>query len=377
MQKLLILTASNPASNPRPRRMIENLKGYFELYAMGIGTQEIKGVKTFSFPAYSKRNLLQEIRLYCDVLFASWERLIWTKNRLEIVPFLEEYEFDQIICFDLPLLPIALKYKKRAKLIFDAQEYFPEWLTSSLRWTLLFKHFNTYLCREFLPQCDAILTVSPSFVERYKRDFGISPNLYLSLPYFYGIEPKPCDERNIKILYHGSLSSNRGIDQLFELCDRLDERFSLDLILVGGEARQREKIFSLLKELQKRGKRIRILPPVQFEDIIPFGSNYDIGLYFMPPNTYNLLCTLPNKFFEYIGSSLAILSTPNTDVIPFVREYGIGKLALDFSPKAMADLINSLRADEVYGFKQASYRASKKLNNQENQSKILSLLKKL
>lgn len=377
MQKLLILTASDPSTNPRPRRMIDNLKGHYELYAMGIGSREIEGVQTFSFPSYTKRTKIQEIKLYFDVLFQKWDRLIWTKNRLEIAPFLQNKEFDFIICFDLPLLPIALKYKKNAKVIFDAQEYFPLWITSSLRWRILFARFNHYLCKTFLPQCDSVLSVSPSFVQRYAKEYGISPHLYLSLPYYYDISPKPCNKENIKMLYHGSLSSNRGIDEVIKLMELLPPYFSLDLILVGGERKYREKILSLISKTQKKGMKISLLPPVPFSEIIPFGSNYDIGLYFMPPNTYNLLATIPNKFFEYIGSSLALAITPNTDLVPIVKEWGLGVVSKDFSIQSMAEALKSLSIEQINSYKLASHKAHQTLNNEKNQKPILSLLDSL
>lgn len=377
MQKLLILTASDPSNNPRPRRMIENLKDRFDVYAMGIGTRKIDRIKTFSFSAYTKRNFWQEMKLYYDALTHKWDRLIWTKNRREIVPFLEKYSFDFIICFDLPLLPIALKYKKQAKVIFDAQEYFPLWLTSNLRWRILFQRFNHILCKQYLPQADCVLSVSPSFVKRYKEEYGISPCLYLSLPYYYDLALPQKAEFPLKILYHGSLSANRSIKELIKVSDGLDERFELHLVLVGGEQKYRQKILKMIKTRQTRGQKIFIHPPVPFEEIVPFSVQFDIGLYFMPPKTYNLLATLPNKFFEYIASSLAIISTPNTDIVPFVEKYKIGCVSCDFSSESIVQLIESLSLQKVDALRLASYLASQELNNSKNQAVILKILENL
>lgn len=374
MQKILILTASNPASNPRPRRMIENLRGYFEIYALGIGAEELEGIVTFNFPSYQKRTFFQELRLYLDVLLSRWDRLIWTKNRLEIVTFLQKYEFDFILCFDLPLLPIVLKYKKQSKVIFDAQEYFPEWLTSDRRWNLLFKRFNYFLCQKYLPLADCVLSVSPSFVRRYAKEFGISPIYYPSLPCFYEFPLPSLPKTPIKILYHGSLSSNRSIDELIMLGGALKEAFELHLILIGGESQYRAHIEERIKAEQKRGQKIFLHPPVRFEEIIPFGRSFDIGLYFMPPKTYNLLHTIPNKFFEYIGSSLAIISTPNPDLVPIIEKYRIGRVSPDFSIASVLETLNALTLEEIYLYKCASYRAFGELNNAKNQKVIFEIL---
>lgn len=374
MQKILILTACDPTNNPRPRRMIENLKDHFEIYALGIGTKDLKGIRTFRFPSYPKRSILQEVRLYFDVLFHRWDRLIWTKNRLKIVPFLEKYEFDFILCFDLPLLPIALKHKKQAKVIFDAQEYFPEWLTSSRRWNLLFKKFYSFLCQKYLPLADEVLSVSPSFVRRYGQEFGISPLYYPSLPFFYDFPAPTFPKAPLKILYHGSLSPNRSIDELITLSGKLKNIFELHLILVGGEARYREEIKQKIKAQQEKGQKIFLHPPVRFEEIIPFGRQFDIGLYFMPPKTYNLLHTIPNKFFEYIGSSLAILSTPNPDLLPIIKQYQIGRVSVDFSIDSIAKELNALSLEEIYQYQCASHRAFAELHNAKNQKMILQIL---
>ncbi|WP_027326978.1 hypothetical protein [Helicobacter pametensis] len=376
MDKILILTASDPSSNPRPRRMIENLRECFELYAIGIGSGVCEGVKMFSFSSYQKRNFWQEMKLYMDVLCSKWEKLIWTKNRLEIVPLLQSQSFDAIICFDLPLLPIALKYKKNAKVIFDAQEYFPEWITSDFRWNLLFKRFYTDLCREYLPQADCVLSVSPSFVKRYAQEFGISPVYYPSWPYFYDLPPSEV-KSSIRILYHGALSSNRSIEDVVCLSDGLEECFELHLVLVGGESHYRAKIEQMIKTRWDRGQKIFLHQPVKFEEIIPFGNQFDIGLYYMPPKTYNLLGTIPNKVFEYIGSSLMLVSTPNPDVKDLIADYDLGRVSRDFSLEAMIECINALSEEDVKEYKLRSFGASKLLNNAQNQGKILGLLRDL
>lgn len=146
---------------------------------------------------------------------------------------------------------------------------------------------------------------------------------------------------------------------------------------MSGEKKYREKILSLIHKAQNKGVKISLLPPVPFSQIIPFGNSYDIGLYFMPPNTYNLLCTIPNKFFEYIGSSLCLAITPNTDLVPIVKERGVGVVSEDFEITSMAKILQSLSIEQINACKLASYKAHQTLNNKQNQKLILSLLSTL
>ncbi|MBX7546422.1 capsular biosynthesis protein, partial [Helicobacter sp. Faydin-H64] len=64
----------------------------------------------------------------------------------------------------------------------------------------------------------------------------------------------------------------------------LDSRFSLDLMLVQTADTE---YFKMLESKVKHTKNTRILPPVSFEEIIPFSTQYDIGFYILQPTNYN------------------------------------------------------------------------------------------
>ena len=76
------------------------------------------------------------------------------------------------------------------------------------------------------------------------------------------------------MIHHGQANPSRRTELMIELMDYLDERFSLDLILVGG-GRYLEK----LHRLALRKKNVKIIPPVPMKDIIPFINQYEVGLY--------------------------------------------------------------------------------------------------
>ncbi|PAF52443.1 capsular biosynthesis protein [Helicobacter sp. 13S00477-4] len=373
--KILILCAANPATNPRPSRMISLLKKKHKVYAMGICASAMKDIKVFSYPAFKKRNLFEEIKLYKNIVFKKYQELIHTPNRLKIIQILQEHHFNLIICHDLVLLPIVLAHKNNAKVLFDAREFYPAQNSTDFRWKLLFYKFNDFLCKTYLPLTDFNITVSKGLQESYKKHYNIDCELFYSLPKYHDITPKPTKAKYIKIIYHGAANPNRKIQNMIEMSQYLQDRFKIDLMLINTD----NKYMDFLKKLlaKKQNKNINIIPPVPFEELIPFSSDYDLGLYIIPPTTLNLKYALPNKFFEYIQARLGLIIAPSIELIPFVKTFKNGIITKDFHPKNIATSINSLQTDDIKHYKQNSHKAAKILNLQNNQEKLDSILKQL
>ena len=206
---ILILAAANISTCPRPMRILEALKdeikqGKYEVSVMGIDNEDgsamakIPHIATFSYPYAKKRNFFGELRLWLDVMCRRWDRLSFIKNRLVVKEHIKTHRYDVIICHDLLLLPVLFagldsksnrQEAQSIRVIFDAREFYPLQNTSSLRWRLLFKAFNTYLCKTYAKRADRIFSVSPRFCELYKTHFGLKAELLLSLPPYYELKP--------------------------------------------------------------------------------------------------------------------------------------------------------------------------------------------
>lgn len=378
-------------------RILEALKdeieqGKYEVSVMGIDNEDgsamakIPHTATFSYPYYKKRNFFGELRLWLDVMCRRWDRLSFIKNRLVVMEHIKAHKYDVIICHDLLLLPVLFagldsksnrQEAQSTRVIFDAREFYPLQNTSSLRWRLLFKAFNTHLCESYAKRADRIFSVSPRFCELYKEQFGLKAELLLSLPPYYELSPKPINPQKIKILYHGALNKNRDIHKIIYLCQKLDERFCIDFIFTGGTKPYRKKIESAIFCLQKQGYNVRVLPAVSLEQIVPFGNDYDIGFIYIPQHNHNLLATIPNKFFEYIQSRLALLFPPIESLQDITQKYDNAIISRDFSLDSIAQALNALSIDEIMRKKQSSHTAALELNINQNIQKIRNTLTEL
>ncbi len=375
--RILVLCAANPATNPRPSRMIENLKEQHVVTAMGLDSSAISGVEVLSYSSYTKRNWLKECLLWMHVILRHWNSLIFTKNRLEIQAFLKRREFDLIICHDLVLLPIVLKNKKDAKVLFDAREFYPKQYTNSLRWRLLFERFNDFLCRFYMPQADKIVTVGSGIQEAYKRIYGIESEVFYSLSQYHDIAPSLMEDAQIRMLYHGSANRAREIERTIEIIDYCRDDFSLDLMLVCQDKAYLKKLEKMVAKRQDLGKKIRIIPPVSFADLITFSNQYDIGIYALVANNFNLEVAMPNKFFEYMQSRLALAIFPHEEMEQFLRRYKNGIIAKEPSPLSLAQALNTLSKKDIMQMKIKSHIIAKTLHNDQNKQRMQHLLREM
>ena len=374
MKKVCMVCESDIIRDPRPRRLIEILKGKYRLTAIGLEATEIDGVEVLSYPYAKKRNAKEEQELENNVAKKDYMKLVRIPNRLVIEKYLQEREFDIIFCHDLLLLPFVVENKKEAKIIFDAREYYPRQMESNERWKRLFAGFNDYLCKTYLKQVDYMYSVSEGIAKEYEKNYGVKCDVITSAAKYYAPPPPLICHEPIKLIYHGMASKERGIEKMIEIMEYLDSRFTLDLMLVKTAD---EEYYKNLESQVSQVKNTRIIPIVPFEEIIPFTSQYDIGFYILQPTNFNGYNALPNKFFEFIQARLAIAIGPSPEMAKLVQQYHLGIISKDFTPKSMAESLNKLTKEEILQYKENSNKAAKILNAQNEGEKLLKIVEEV
>ena len=374
MKKICIVCEANPAKNPRPRRLIEVLKHKYQLTAIGLEVSEISGVEVLSYPYAKKRNAKEEQELEANVAKKDYMKLVKIPNRLVIEKYLQDREFDVIFCHDLLLLPFVVENKKQAKVIFDAREYYPRQMENNERWRRLFAGFNDYLCQTYLKEVDYMYSVSEGIAKEYEKNYGVKCDVITSAAKYHTPPHSLICHEPIKLIHHGLASPDGYIHKMIEVMDYVDDRFTLDLMLVSTYY---QDYFKTLQQMTSGRKNTRIIPIVPFEEIIPFTSQYDIGMFLVPFSTFNLKMCLPNKFFEFIQARLAIAIGPSPEMAKLVQQYHLGIISKDFTPKSMAESLNKLTKEEILQYKENSNKAAKILNAQNEGEKLLKIVEEV
>jgi len=357
--------------------MINWLKDEYEVEVVGtraLGMEDVESHVIGTAPSLSdgqwfSAKLKRIVRRNVNLVSGRYEEV--NASRLgdtnALAAQLAQKDYDLIVSHDLVLLPFVFQVKgSKTRVMLDAREYYPRHFDDRWLWRKLHRPINEYLCREYLHRCDKVITVSEGLADEYNRVYGIHPEVIMSLPALRNLQPSLTNPGRIRMIHHGAAGRSRKTEIMLEMMDHVDERFTLDLMMVVRDVKYWKKIVSMAKER----KNVRIVPPVPMQEIIPRTNQYDIGLFLVPPTNFNLEYTLPNKLFEFIQARLAVAIGPSIEMSRIVREFDCGLISKDFEPRSLANELNQLTVGKIMELKEHAHEAARQLNAEANLKRI-------
>lgn len=351
---------------PRARRFADLLSESHSVTLLSGGVYDSHSVKNLVI-SNCHTNPVEKLYSFGLLLTGSFQRYLERKNFCSSVPD----DYDLVICHDALLLPDLIKRCSAARVILDAREYYPRQFENNIVWRLSFARLYHWICANFLSQIYKGITVSDGIANLYEQQYKVRFAVVPGYPVYHDIKPTPVDEQTIRLVHHGVSNANRALDVMIDAVQLLPQEYSLDMYMVPADQRSYE---SLCRKAS-RAQRVRILPPVAPDEIIPTLNSYDIGLFVPPPSTVNLQHALPNKFFEFIQARLAVVVTPLKEVSERVRQYDIGVVAEDFSAEAIAAAIQAMDIAVLTYYKQQSHARARELSMLALRAKLEALVR--
>ncbi|MBI5740660.1 MAG: capsular biosynthesis protein [Nitrospirae bacterium] len=362
MKTILVISFTDLNSDPRVNRQIRFLREKFNVVAAGAADPGLPGVK-FIRLGMTPKGLAGKLKGAFNLLSRRFGSYYRTRNLvIEGMRQLSGTRADLIIANDIETLPLALNLAGSAKVLFDAHEYAPREFEDRLIWKLFRQKYYDYLCKTYLKRADSMITVCEGIAGEYHRNYQVRPEVITNAAQYHELTPSQVDEETIKMVHHGGAISSRKIELMIKMMDLLDERFRLDLILVPTDGRYYER----LKALNRNNKKIRFMPPLPMREIISTINSYDVGLYLLPPNSFNNRFALPNKFFEFIQARLALAVAPSPEMARIVKKYDCGIVSESFAPEDLARELNKLTKGKIEYYKNQSHRAARELTQETN-----------
>jgi glycosyltransferase involved in cell wall biosynthesis len=379
VSRALVISYSDLARDPRVDRQISFLASEHDVVAAGLAPpeggvefidlspQRRHGVGEVARQARSLRGIAESLTLRT---LGQHERAYWRYplNRLA-VRRLAGVAADVVIANDLSALPLAIRVAGDAPVIFDAHELSTEEHSQIGWWRMLVAPHADALLRRGLPRVAAMMTVSSGIAMAYAERYGARPLVVTNAPPERALEPSPVAEP-IRLIHHGIAVAERRLELMIEAMDLVDERFTLDLMLVPSQARY----LARLRRLAATRPRVRLLDPIPQRSIVEWCNAYDVGVFVLPPRNRNQLHVLPNKLFEFIQARLAVVIGPSPEMARIVREHGCGLVARDFTAQGLAEALATQTPADIAAYKQRSNVAARSLNAEQNRAALLSLV---
>jgi hypothetical protein len=367
--KLLIFTI-NPVHNaPRVIREIESLKKNFDIVVTGETPPSDKSVKYINADNIKLSQLEYTLgKIYRVITLGKVFKGKYFTTKKKIHSLLLDVNPDLVIVHPGAFLPYFLIENRKFMLVFNAHEFHPREFEGDLRWKNTWGKIYDDIYKKCLPKVDLLINVCDGIAEECKVKYGINSLVIPNAgPYQQEITPALKDAGIIRMIHHGVAIKERKLEVMIELASRLGDRFQLDMMLVY----QDEFYYKHLYNLANQTSNVRLIPPVEFREIVPFIHQYDLGIFLLPPVNFNYLHALPNKFFEFVQARLAIAVGPSPEMAFLVQKYGLGIVSDDFTVDSMYKKLISVSHTEINQYKNASHSAAGILNSEHYEKSLL------
>jgi hypothetical protein len=306
---VLIISYSPLHRDARVLRQIRLLKDRYAVTTVGYGEAPDGVVGHVRIPDeiiyWHKDRRLLALRSY-QRLYDSMPVQRWLRDHLPIG------EHDVVVANDVDTVPLAIGLKPRRGVHADLHEYASRQNEESLPWRLVVAPYFRWLVRTWVRRADSVTTVSPGLVSEYWREFGVHAQLVMNAPQLADLAPTPVGDP-IRLVHAGNGVPER-LETMLAAVDLLHTPATLDLYLID----QGNGYVPSLRERYAGSSRVRIHEPVPTDEIVRTLNRYDLGVYVLPPISFNFRRALPNKLFDFVQARLGVVIGPSPDMATLV-----------------------------------------------------------
>ena len=275
---------------------------------------------------------VNRIRLWASKLPKNFvtQLLKYVEYSYKVTRFSKQEKFDLITVRKYTFLPIGFTVAKilNIPLIYDVHEL--EALQSGQSWSqkLTAKMFE----RLFIKQCSAVITVSPSISDWYKKTYGLKHvSTVMNCPKAESIiDNKETNKKKLRqefglsnktklLIYVGGLFEERNLPSILNLMEMPKmKEFAVIFMGYGPFASQ-------IKKHKLYKKNIFLKEAVAQQDVVSAISGADISI-MLPVKNDSLSheFSLPNKFFQSIMAIVPFVSTDLPTVASVIERHEIG-----------------------------------------------------
>ncbi|RDC62968.1 glycosyltransferase family protein [Adhaeribacter pallidiroseus] len=377
MKKTILVIASAPLHNgPRMIREIEALKPFYNIVAIGATPPPDASIKYYAVKTIDKP-FPDKVFTKVYQIFTGKRYLLplWlTKRRFQKLLYLIKPDF--VIAHDPTHLPYLVDFPKTLfKLIYNAHEYHPLEFDENTKWLNFWGKYYYQLYKNTLPKVNLLINVCESIAIKCKEEFNKSSIVIPNAAVYYpDLNPVLNNYASlIRLIHHGIANKTRKIELMIDAVKMLGNSFHLDLMLVPVDPLYYEELQVYSRNLSN----IRFIKPVAYNQIVPFINTYDIGLYNLPPVSFNNRIALPNKFYEFIQARLCLVVSPSVEMKKIVEEHDLGLVSDDYTAESLVETIKRLDLTAINRYKQNVHKAAYCLSAQQYQNRLVDALKEI
>lgn len=358
MKKTVLLVSFSPLRrDPRVLRQLRLLGEHYKVSTCGFGPAPDDVVEHFEIPATQSGWWPTQLKLAGAYLvarrFAAFYR---SEPRVKaVLDSIPRGRFDVIIANDLNTVVLALMLSPRCGVHADLHEWEPRVPGSGVKWRFMGLPYARWQLRQ-VKRARSVTTVALGIAQAYEREYGIRSEVVTNAADYAELEPTAIGTP-LRMIHSGGANPGRRLDLLIDAM-RGVEGATLELMLMSTG----DGTVETLQAHAEGVPNVSFRDPVPYDDLVSTLNDYDVGVFLLPPTTFNNEMALPNKIFEYVQARLAVAIGPSPEIARIVRHHEVGVIADEFTADALREAIQSLTPAAVAHYKTNSHRAARELS---------------
>lgn len=353
---LLILSLSPIAADARVLKQVRLFSEGYELTTVGYG------------PA--PEGVAEHIRIPDDVIAYRWEpKLVilhahpatyWNNPAMRwIRRHVPRGRHDIILANDVEGSGLAAMLRPRLGFHADLHEYSSRLNENDTGWNAHIRPLYEWMVRRHVRRAASASSIGEHIAREYERQFSLRDVAVVPNAAPYEPELVPGEVHSpIAMVHSGAARRERALEMHIDAAAEVGDSVSLDLYLTQDTT----EYYRSLVARAERTSNVRVLPPVPYRDLVRTLNSYDVGLFSLPPTTFNTEWVLPNKFFDFVQARLGQIIGPSPEMVRILHEHDLGLVAEDFTTEALAARIAELTPEGVRRYKHNADVAARALS---------------
>ena len=296
---------------------------------------------------------------------------------LRLFLYLLFHKSDVLVSNDLDTLLanyLASKFKRNCDLVYDSHEYFTEVpeLTSRPKTQNIWLSIERFI----FPKLTKIYTVNNSiskiYTDLYEKEVKVVRNISplwkptdLKTKQELGIP----EEKDLVILQGAGINVDRGAEEAVEAMQYID-----GVLMIVGSGDVIESLKNSVKTL-KLEQKVLFFGRKPYDVMMNYTFHASIGLTLDKPTNLNYKLSLPNKVFDYMHTTTAVVATNIKEVANVVLSNNIGEVITEFTVENLAKTIQTLFKDkERLSLYHKNCQFASQKENWEKETEVLKLI---
>lgn len=293
-----------------------------------------------------------------------------------IARLVSQHKTDLIYAADIDVMPGLMwgtSGNDKTPLLLDLHEWYPEVI--ELEKKPLKRVLWRWVERRSVEFATAHMTVNQSLKRIFEAQYGQSFTVVRNVPELLpGVEVSSGKRLENKIIYYqGAINDGRGLETAVESLQYLP---GWRLWLVGDG----DVVDKVKRKVKVEGKdRVVFFGRKSPDELRELAGQATVGLNLLSGSSRSYYYSLANRYFDYIHAGLPAIHMDFPEYQSLMKEYRVGELITSLSPKALADTVRKMTADNTLynSMIDACFSAKESYNWQEESKELIEVLEGL